>query len=70
MDLSKKQSLRMSVIGLFQTFLSGIAFIIVTYILLNIEFQTEKLIFLCLDIIIIGFLINGIFTFIKGQKTI
>lgn len=70
MDLSKKQATKMSVIGLFQTFLSMIAFLIVTYILINIEYQTEKLIFLTLDIVIIGFMINGIFTFIKSHKEI
>lgn len=68
MDLSKKQASKMSLISLFQTLLSVIAFIFITYILLNLDIVFEKIIFLTLDIVIIGFMINGIFTFIKSHK--
>ena len=68
MDLSKKQANKMSRISIFQTLLSVIAFIIVTYVLINVDFSYERLIFLTLDIVIIGFAINGIFTFIKSHK--
>ena len=68
MDLSRKQSNRMFLVNLFQTVLSAIAFIIVTYILLNIDSNNQKLIYLTLDIIIIGFIINGVFTFIKHKS--
>ena len=68
MDLSKKQASKMSLISLFQTLLSVIAFVFVTYILLNIDIVFEKIVFLSLDIVIIGFMINGIFTFIKSHK--
>lgn len=70
MDLSKKQTNKMCVISLLQTFISVIAFIIVTYILMNIDFHTEKMIYLSLDIVIIGFIINGVFTFLKAHKSL
>ena len=70
MDLSKKQTNKMLVIGLLQTLLSTIAFIIITYILINVEFATEKLIYLVLDTVIIGFIINGVFTFIKAHRSL
>ena len=69
MDLSRKQANRMFLVNLFQTVLSVIAFIIVTYILLNIDSNNQKLIYLTLDIVIIGFIINGVFTFIKDHKS-
>ena len=42
MDLSKKQASKMSLISLFQTLLSVIAFVFVTYILLNIDIVFES----------------------------
>ena len=68
MDLSEKQTNKMFLISLFQTFLSVIAFIIVTYILVNVDIKNEKLLYFSLDIVIIGFIINGVLTFIKCHK--
>ena len=70
MDLSRKQANKMSVISILQTVLSVIAFVIVTYILLNVDFHAEKMIYLSLDVVIIGFIINGVFTFIKTHKSL
>ncbi len=70
MDLSKKQANKLSVISLLQTVLSVIAFIIVTYILMNVDIHAEKLIYLSLDIVIIGFIIDGVFTIIKTHKSL
>lgn len=70
MDLSRKQANKMSVISILQTVLSVIAFVIVTYILLNVDFHVEKMIYLSLDVVIIGFIINGVFTFIKTHKSL
>ena len=70
MDLSKKQANKLYVISVLQTVLSVIAFIIVTYILMNVDFQFEKMIYLSLDIVIIGFIINGVLTYIKTHKSL
>ena len=70
MDLSKKQANKMSVISILQTVLSVIAFIIVTYILMNVDFHAERIVYLTLDIVIIGFIINGVFTLIKTHKSL
>ena len=69
MDLSRKQTNKMLVINVFQIILSVIAFIIVTYILFNIYASSEKAIYLLLDIVIIGFIINGVLTFRKDHKS-
>ena len=70
MDLSEKQTNKMFLISLFQTFISVIAFILVTYILINVSLQNEILIYLILDIVIIGFIVDGVFSFIKYYKSL
>lgn len=70
MDLSKKQTNKMCVISLLQTFISVIAFIIVTYIIINVDFAKELLLYLLLDAVIIGFIINGVFTFLKAHRSL
>lgn len=69
MDLSRKQTNKLFMINVLQIVLSVIAFIIVTYILFNIYASSDKLVYLILDVVIIGFIINGVLTFRKDHKS-
>lgn len=68
MDPNKKQAYKLFVINILQLIASAIAFIAITYILFNIRKSNEYFIYLSLYIVIIGFMINSIFTFIKDIK--
>ena len=69
MDLSRKQTNTLFMINLLQIVLSVLAFIIVTYILVNIYAFSDKVVYLVLDVVIIGFIINGVLTFRKDHKS-
>ena len=69
MDLSRKQTNKLFMINLLQIVLSVLAFIIVTYILVNIYAFSDKVVYLVLDVVIIGFIINGVLTFRKDHKS-
>jgi len=68
MDSIEKQN-NTFILNIFQVIVSFIAFIIITYILFHIDNSKESLIYLTLDIIIIGLVINGIKSFMNDLKT-
>lgn len=69
MDPSLKQANTYFIINLLQIIISFTAFTIITYILINIKLSNDILIYLTLDVIVTGFMINGIKTFIEDIKT-
>lgn len=69
MDPSFKQVNTYFIINLLQIIISFTAFAIITYILINIKLSNDILIYLTLDVIVTGFMINGIKTFIEDIKT-
>lgn len=69
MDPSLKQANTYFIINLLQIIISFTAFVIITYILINIKLSNDILIYLTLDVIVTGFMINGIKTFIEDIKT-
>ncbi len=69
MDLTRKQNNTIFLMNIFQIIVSVTAFIVITYVIVNLTQIKELLIYLSLDIIITGFVINGVKTFINDIKT-